>query len=90
MNNTYKGFSISQIVTVKELIKCQYYDYPNKGDNNKILEPGELAVIDSINPKVRINKPNTGEYFYNLIRLASKDQSIYPVMDYHNLVKLNS
>ncbi len=88
--NTYKGFRVGDVVTVKRVTECQYYDYPEKGDNRKTLKPGEKAVIDSIPPKVRINKPDTGAYFFNLLRLNSRDTTIYSVTDYHDLVKIAS
>ena len=90
MINFYKGFRVGDIVTVNEVTECQYFDYPHKGDNNKTLKSGEKAVIDTIPSKVRINIPGTGEYFFNLIRLNSMDTTIYPVLDYHKLVKIDS
>lgn len=87
--NTYKRFSVDDVVTVKSTTNCQYFDYPDAGDNQKTLKPGEVAIIVSIMPKVRINAPDTGEYFFNLLRYNSKhDKMYYPVMDYHDLVKL--
>jgi hypothetical protein len=85
--NTYKRFSVGDIVTVKKTVIHQYFDYPKQGDNNETLEPGEKAVIARICPKVRINKKGTGEYFFNLTRL-SDDSFYYPVFDYHLLVKV--
>jgi hypothetical protein len=86
--NTYKRFSVGDIVTVTEVTEHQYYNYP-KGYNLKTLKPGEKAVIVNIPPKVRITKQGTGEYFFNLQRYKSKDTSYYSVTDYHNLIKIN-
>jgi hypothetical protein len=88
--NTYKRFRIGDLVTVKQVTECQYYNYPHTGDNNKTLKPNETAIIVSIPPKVRINQAGTGEYFFNLVRHNSKDSSYYPVLDYHNLIKINA
>jgi hypothetical protein len=87
--NIYKGFRIGEIVTVKKTIEHQYYNYP-KGYNLKTLKVGEKAIINSIMPKVRVTESGTGEYFFNLVRHNSKDVTIYPVFDYHNLVKIES
>jgi len=88
--NTYKGFRVGDKVTVRQVTNCQYFDYPQIGDNQKTLKPGEKAIIDSIAPKVRINILGTGECFFNLVRLNSKDTAIYPITDYHDLVKIES
>ena len=88
--NTYKQFRVGDVVTVKQVTQCQYYDYPHTGDNRKTLKPGERAIILTIPPKIRINESGTGEYFFNLIRFNGKDSTIYPVLDYHNLIKIVS
>lgn len=88
--NTYKRFCIGDLVTVTKITNNQYFDYPHMGDNNKTLKPGEHAIINNIMPKVRITEQGTGEYFFNLVRNNSKDTTIYPVLDYHNLVKIES
>ncbi len=83
--NTYKRFSIGDIVTVKVITEHQYYNYP-KGRNLKTLKLEEKAIIVSIPPKVRINEKGTGEYFFNLVRVGNNQDDYYPVMDYHNLI----
>jgi hypothetical protein len=89
--DTYKKFSIGDIVTVKAITEHQYYNYP-KGRNLTTLNPGDKAVIVSIPPKVRISKIGTGEYFFNLVKIKDNDfpdlNNYFPVFDYHNLVKL--
>jgi hypothetical protein len=88
--NTYKRFKVGDIVMVKIITECQYYNYPNIGDNNKTLKPNEKAIIVSISPKVRITEVGTGEYFFNLVRYDSRDNTYYPVTDYHNLISIKN
>ena len=85
IKESYKGFSIGQTIIFKVDTECQYYDYP-MGKNMNIAKAGSIGVIRSISPKVRINMPDTGEYFFNVIQ----DGICYSVNNYHNIKKARS
>jgi hypothetical protein len=76
----YKGFSVGQKVVFLSDTPCQYYDYP-RGTHLLIAKTGQIGVIKSIPPKVRITSKGTGSYFFNV----EMDGEIYPVLDYHNI-----
>jgi len=84
MKQTYRGFTVGQEVTVKQITECQYYNYP-VGRNLHTLVPDVVCKIISIPPKVRVSDKGTGEYFFILHKLGDDSGTIYPVLDYHNL-----
>lgn len=52
MEKSYKNFRTGDTITVKEPVKCYYYNYPT-GKNLIEFLPGEKAVIIGFPPKVR-------------------------------------
>ena len=49
-------------ITVKESVKCYYYDYP-QGSNLVTFDPGDVATINAFPPKVRDYSKDGSAYF---------------------------